>query len=266
MATATKAPAKKVAAPAKKAAAKAAGPVKKAAARSKVSDEEYGRHDLKPFGFEDQVVKLRGPEDEPLNKWDAIADQLNTSTGKVLLAHGIATVGKNRLKGTPEERSAHVPRLRDEEDMSWGQIMIITGLNEGYVRSRYTELTGKETRGLNLGRGGRRPNDWDGEEVAAKPAKKAAAKKAAAAAKAPPKKAVASTGKTSLTDLDVDGLRERLEGAAILVQRGDKTETIEVSKVQSLTKGAVTVTNKANGAARTFKVADITKVGKRKSA
>lgn len=256
MATATK----KAAAPAKKAVAKkAAAPAAKKAA----TGPDLGRHDLKPFGIEAEVVKFRDTDEM---KWDEIADKLSTTTGKVLMAYGNAKIGNKRLKGTPEERSAHVVRLRDEEDMSWGQVMIVTGLNEGYVRSRYTELTGTDTRGLNLGRGGRRPLDWAGEVNGSAPAKKAVASKKAAAPKAPPKTKKESTGKVGVGDLDLDGLKERLEGAAVMIQRGDKTETIQVSKVQGLKSGAVTVSTHPNGSSRTFKVADISKVGRKRAA
>lgn len=252
MATATKAPAKKVAA-AKKAAVskKAAAPVKKAASKT-AGVEGADRHELKPTGMEADVVRLR--KEDGL-KWDEIADKMGTTTGRVLMAWNIATVGNKRIKGTQEERASHIVRLR-EELHSWGQIAAIVNLNEGFVRSEYHRLTGTPTRGLRVGRGGKYPNDMPDSERPVKAAKPAPQRKVKQEA----------TGKTALVDLDLDGLKEALTQRAIQVNRdGAAPEMVKVKEVKSLAKGTVTLTNE-KGSSRTIKVANIGKVSKQKVA
>jgi hypothetical protein len=245
----------------KAAAAPAAAPVKKAVKKAApapkktdiVEDKVKGTLTIDPE-FSAKVVALR----EQGLKWDEIADRMETTTGKALLAHGwVSLPAKEKIKGTDAEKQAAIVRLRDDELMSWGQIMIRVGMNLGTVQRLYQEATGVSPRGLRVGRGGRYPNDDGGEPA---PAKKAAAKKAAPPA--PAKTKVAATGKKAPADMTLEELKERLEGAQILVTRGDKTQTVKVKTVKTLKDGVIDLVDATNGGSRTIKVADISKIGR----
>lgn len=175
MATATKKRAAKKA-PAKKASAKSTSED----SGSKITREERlaARAELG-----ETIVELR----EGGAKWEEIAGEVGTSTGRAMLIYFEATVKpKDKIKGAnDEELGEKIAAARDEDKLSWGQIMARTGLSETKCRKLYEEATGNSTRGHRIGKGGRYP---DGTTPPPRPA---ATKKKAAAKKAPAKKAAA---------------------------------------------------------------------------
>jgi len=48
-----------------------------------------------------------------------------------------------------------VERLRDQEQLSWGEISVRCGLSESTVRNAYKSIAGKKDLGLRIGKGGR---------------------------------------------------------------------------------------------------------------
>jgi predicted RNA-binding protein with PUA domain len=247
MATRKAAP-KPVEAPAKKAA-----PVKAAAKKAApvTEDKVKGILNIDP-DFMAQVVELR---EEGL--------KLETTPGKAILAYMKAVLpAKEKVKGDEAAKQKAIVSLRDDDAMSWGQIMVRVDMNLQKVQSLYEAATGVPTRGLRVGRGGRYPNEVEPGEKPARVLKKAAAKKA----EPPAKTKVAATGKKPIGEMNLEELQGRLTGAKILVKRGDKTETIDVKTVKSLKDGVVEITNATNGATRTIKVEDIDKVGRQAAA
>lgn len=176
MATATK----------KKAAAKKA-PAKKSTSEDsgKITREERlaARKELG-----ETIVELR----EGGAKWEEIAGEVGTSTGRAMLIYFEATVKpKDKIKGADdEELGEKIVAARDEDKLSWGQIMARTGFSETRCRKLYEEASGNSTRGHRIGKGGRYP---DGTTPPPRPA----ATKKAAAKKAPAKKAAAKKGAAS---------------------------------------------------------------------
>lgn len=183
MATATK----------KKAAAKKA-PAKKSTSEDsgKITREERlaARKELG-----ETIVELR----EGGAKWEEIAGEVGTSTGRAMLIYFEATVKpKDKIKGADdEELGEKIVAARDEDKLSWGQIMARTGFSETRCRKLYEEASGNSTRGHRIGKGGRYP---DGTTPPPRPAatKKAAAKKAPAGPAAAAKKIA---GLTEISDI-----------------------------------------------------------------
>lgn len=248
MATATKKAAAKKAAPAKKTAAK-----KAAAPKPKVEEEKPGRHSEHlniDADYAAEVVRRRDAGE----KWDALADAMETTAGKALLAYMWATIEeKDKVKGDYEKRRAAVPGLRDD-GYSWGQISVMVDLPESNVRAAYEELRNESTRGLRVGRGGRYPNDAD------RPAPKPKA------AKAPAKKVVKKAAK-SPTEMTLAELKDALDGGAVLIELSEGgTQTIKVKEVKKLVKGAITLTDDQTGATRTIKAEAIKKIGRKRPA
>lgn len=216
---------------------------------------------LEDMGIEDEVVKLR---DEEELGWAAIAEQVGVAAGKAMFAYMKAKLPKKEVvKGNYETRCAAVVSLRDEGQLSWAQVAVRVNMPESHVHSVYTKLTGKDTKGLRLeGKAGRPAKSLsDGSPKKAKAEKAAPAAKAA---KVPSKAVKAPTAKKPISEMDFAELKARLEGSAIMVTRGTKTQTIKVKVVKSLEDGVVTLTNSDNGGAHTVKVSDITKVGTKK--
>lgn len=216
--------------------------------------------------FQSKVVELR---DESEMKWGEIAEELECTPGKAMLAYMIATIPpKQQIKWkTDEELTEKVVAARDDENLSWGFIAAATrpGVAESKVRKLYTDSTGTPTRGLRIGKGGRYPDDErpDGAPAAKKvtttakkvPAKKAAAAKKAPVAKkaaAPAKKAVAkkaangpTRAKVALQDMDLEQLKERLNGKTIQVTHDGKASKIAVASIISLEGDELSFADKA---------------------
>jgi hypothetical protein len=231
---------------------------KAAAVTEETTERSLGANDPE---FQASVVELR---DEQEMKWGEIATELECTAGKALLAYLIATIKpKDQIKWKDDEDvlSAAIVKARDTDNLSWGFISAATRpyVAESKVRSLYTAATETDTRGLRIGKGGRYPGDENPNgDAPAKPAKKApakkvaakkvAAKKAAPAKKAPAKKAAANkapAAKAQIADMDLDQLKERLNGKTIMVQQGDRKVKIAVATVLGLENGELSFADKA---------------------
>jgi len=183
----------------------------------------------------DKIVQAR----EEGQKWEDIASTFGTSTGRAMLLHMEATIRpKDRIKAaTDDELSVKIAAARNEDRLSWGQIMARTGLSETRCRNLYEKATGKSTRGNRIGKGGRYPDgvtppDRAGEET------DAAVKKAAASKKQTTSKAAgASEQKLSQSAAKISGLSDLKDIAAAVVGKN--------------------ITYKSGGAQKRVKVADL---------
>lgn len=249
-------------APAKKAAAKkAAASKKEAPAKADATPRSLGANDP---DFQEKVVELRDGQEM---KWSEIADELNCTAGKAILAYEIVNMpAKDKIKTKDEdELAAAIVAARDDDQDSWGRISARAGIPESKVRKIYEDTTGNSSRGLRIGKGGRyvgdeNPNPAEKVPAAKKAggAKKAPAKKTAAAKKAAPKR---TTGAGALTSMSQDELAERIDGKTIQVQQGDRKVRVKVDHVISLEDGTVNLADDKN-ANRAFEVADIKGVGR----
>jgi len=139
----------------------------------------------------DKVVKMR----EAGKNWAEISETLSIRPGLAMYLFEKATVtSKNKIKGKDEaELKKNIAAARDNQNLSWGTISARSGKSEGYCRSAYQEITGVESRGTRIGKGGRFPSE-NGAAPAKKAAKTVKAPKASKAVKkaakaAPVKKA-----------------------------------------------------------------------------
>ena len=115
------------------------------------------RKDLTP----DQraIVRARHPKEGLPTKFDAIAKALKITTGK---AHLLYMQAEYPAAIRIECSEVNVWRMRLGESLSWGEISAITGAPESKVRKVYgAGPSGERARGCNLGRGGRKPLDFD---------------------------------------------------------------------------------------------------------
>lgn len=108
------------------------------------------RHDdeaLRP-----RVVEMRRQG----QKWNAIAAELKVTEGKAQLLLMQASVKpKDRIKGrTDKELAARIVKARDEQALSWGQIVARSGLTQPRARKLYADATGRDHRGKQAKRGG----------------------------------------------------------------------------------------------------------------
>lgn len=105
------------------------------------------------------IVGHRHPKSGLGTKFDLIAKQLHITTGKCHLLYMQAQYPEAiRIPLT----EANVWRLRLGENISWGEISAMTGCPESRVRKVYgAGPSGDRARGCNLGRGGRKPADFD---------------------------------------------------------------------------------------------------------
>lgn len=247
-------------APAKKAAAKKAAAKKEEAE----STRSLGANDP---DFQAKVVDLR---DNQEMKWSEIADELDCTAGKAILAYDIVNMpAKDKIKAKDEdELAAAIVSARDDDQNSWGRISARAGIPESRVRKIYEDATGNSSRGLRIGKGGRYVGDENPNPPAEKvkgtakkagAAKKAPAKKAAAAKKAAPAKR--TTGAGALTSMDQEALAERIDGKTIQVQQGERKVRVKVKHVISLEDGVVNLADD-KGANRSFEVSDIKGVGR----
>ena len=157
VAVAKKTPAK-AAAPVKKAPAKAEAPAKRGRVQAtEPADDES--HLVLDAAFVKAVVKAR---DKDGLKWDEIAEQMESTPGKCILAHMYGTLpDEDKVTGTMAQRSKAIPNLRDKDLLSWGQISVRVDMPESRVRAVYRDLTGNNDRGNRVGRGGKYPADVD---------------------------------------------------------------------------------------------------------
>lgn len=103
------------------------------------------------------IVGHRHPRQGLPLKFDAIAKQINIQTGKAHLLYMQACY-PTKIACSP----VNVWRMRLGENLSWGEISAITGTPESKVRKTYgLGPSGERALGCNLGRGGRKPADFD---------------------------------------------------------------------------------------------------------
>ncbi len=182
----------------------------------------------------DKIVSMR----EEHATWDEIADAVGISAGKVTKIHMSASVKpKDRIKGrTDEDIAAAIVKARDEDQLSWGQIMVRSGLPETRCRKIYENVTGNSTRGNRIGKGGRYPDGIVPPERASKgkeeAAKKAAASKAATA-KAPAKKPAAKKApvKSKLGAMTTKDLAAHLMNKSVTYKHGGSQLKVRVTDV-----------------------------------
>lgn len=193
----------------------------------------------------EQIVKLRSEG----KKWDEIGEAMDMAPGKAMLIFSASQISKKDL--IKNATAADVKRLRDEENLSWGDIMVRTLMTESGVRSLYREAGGDD-KGHRIGKGGRHPGSGaaTGEPRAPRAAK----------AKADDTPAV-----DLLADLDEAGIKEKLTGYAIKVNLGGgELETLAVREVKKAAKGKVVLVDAKTGATRTIKNTTITLISKKK--
>lgn len=198
----------------------------------------------------DEVVALRDNEEY---KWDQIGETLEIPPGKAMLIYSWAKLPKReRIKNASAE---DIVRLRDEQMLSWGEIVVRVGYPESSCRSMYEESTGKSTKGNRIGKGGRHPGPQD---EGAAPAKKAPAKKAAAKKAAPVK-----GGSAVLEGMEADEIKEKLTGRAIKVHIGDDEEVITVKSVKRVTAKTIVIADET-GSGRTVKKEGVFQISRKK--
>jgi hypothetical protein len=202
--------------------------------------------------FTAQVKSLRDDEEK---KWDEIAEITGIAVGKCMLAYAAATLPKKEL--IKNATAADIVNLRDERQLSWGQISVRCQLPESTCRTMYTQETGSTTKGLRIGKGGRHPG---GTEPTEKPAKAAKATKATKAEAAPTKAVDLFEG------MEEDAIKERLTGYAIKVADGaGGIEMLKIKAVKRAAKGKAVITT-SEGDARTIKLAAVTSISTKKVA
>jgi hypothetical protein len=239
-----------------------------------------------------KVAKLR--DKDPAPSWKDISTTLEIGQGKVMLAYLFHTTDpKDRIKGRNEDELAkNVVKARDG-GLSWAIISARAGIPESTARGLYEKTTGSSTKGNRIGKGGRYPGDSNGagpvkkavakKAVAKKaaPVKKAVAKKQPAAKSAPVKKAVAKKvvakkavakksatpasaatggGSGKLVDMDLSGLKGKLEGRGISYEspNGGKLQSLRVKTVVSLSEdGVVSFLDERTGNERSVRVSSI---------
>lgn len=105
------------------------------------------------------IVKHRHPRSGLPTQFDKIAKLINIQTGKAHLLYMQAQYpASNRIPLT----ETNVWRMRLGENLSWGQIAAITGCPESRVRRTYgAGPVGERALGCNVGRGGRKPAEFD---------------------------------------------------------------------------------------------------------
>jgi hypothetical protein len=184
-----------------------------------------------------QIVEAR----EAGDKWEDIAEKFGTSTGRAMLLHMEATVRpKDRIKAAnDEELAGKIAAARDEDRLSWGQIMARTGLSETRCRSLYESSTGLSTRGNRVGKGGRYPEGTvpparggEQKEAATKRAAKSAAAKKAPAAKSPtiPQSAAKIAKMESVKEI-----ADAVVGKAVTFKQGGKQTRVKVADLLDVT-------------------------------
>jgi hypothetical protein len=194
---------------------------------------------LKPLG--EKVVKLRNKDQE----WSEIAESLEISAGKAMLAFEFATVEpKDKIKAKPEsaDMARAIVRLRDKEELSWGRISARADLPESRCRKIYEDTSGESTLGNRIGKGGRYPGGGGERKPSAKKSavKKGGAKKSAAK-KSTVKKGGAKKGgtptKVPVGEMNEVQISSRLNGKTIVIgdDDGDKVRH-KVKKVTGLSK------------------------------
>jgi hypothetical protein len=194
----------------------------------------------------EQVMQLRDQEEK---KWDEIAEITGVASGKCMLAHAAGSLPKKELikNATAED----IIRLRDDQQLSWGQISVRAQLPESTCRTMYTEHSGNTTKGLRIGKGGRHP----GSAAAAPSGKKSG--KATAKAAAP-----ASDIFDGVEEADIPAM---LAGYAIKVTDGaGNTTPMKVKSVKKVAKGKAILVDGDSGESRTIKLSAITAISKRK--
>jgi len=119
-----------------------------------------------------------------------IAESLNITVGKAIFLYETATTSAaDKITFTTEADLNKKIVAARKQGLSWGKIAARSGVPEGRVKSGWTKVTGQDTLGQSIGKGGRRPNGVPVKAAKAKakaaPAKKAPTAKPAAAKATP---------------------------------------------------------------------------------
>jgi len=183
-----------------------------------------------------QVVEMR--EKDPQPTWEDIAEETGIAANRVMFLYMQAKVRpKDRIKGkTDEELGAAIVVARDEDLLSWGQIMARSSLGEAKCRSLYVKATGKTTKGNRIGKGGRWPAGQDSpkdEKPAPKAKAKATPKKAAK--KAPAKKAASKAKGNKWVGKTYEEMSDGMDGKTVTYKVKGKQHRIKVEAVADLT-------------------------------
>lgn len=171
-------------------------------------------------------------------KWSEIAEEAEVTVGRAIFLHECATVPEDDVVD-PEATEATIRkailRMRDKQDLSWGQISARLGrgaIGEGRVRTIYFDAGGETD---NVKRGGRYANGKgrtdvrpDLDEDSPKP-KKAAAKKGAPKKAAAKKSAAKGQGK-SIADMSAAELKKAMMNKFVHTTDGDKFKAVSVSE------------------------------------
>lgn len=210
-----------------------------------------------------EIVRLRNDE----TSWADIAEAMDMSQGKAMFRYMVATLAdEDEITFTTEAAlTKAIVKARDVELQSWGQISARTRgtVAEGKVRALYADATGKNPSDTRIGKGGR-ANGGAAEGAPAKAAKaaKAAPKKAAGGKKAAAASPTPADGAKLISEMNLDELQGRLNGATILVKTSPNKETrIKVGEIDDLTNGVISLST-AEGKDLKVKVAQIAKVSK----
>lgn len=186
--------------------------------------------------FEDSIVRMR---DEEERTWKEIAETLDVSIGKAIFTHMCATVpASEKLKGSDAQITKGIVRLRDKENMGWGEISARAGWSPGKCQKVYFEQGGET---VNVGRGGRYPNGESRETIRPDLAEKLAnkgSKSKAKASKATTKKAVkksaakkaaSKSGGKSVQDMSPAQFIKHAKGKFVHVD-GEKFKVADISE------------------------------------
>lgn len=217
---------------------------------------------LKDLGT--KVVRLR---DKQNKDWAEISSELETGTGKVMLAYEFATVTPSeKFKSKSEDAlGKEIVKARDKDGLSWGKIMARGDLSEGVARRLYEQTKGESTLGNRIGKGGRYPGSNDGSTKKSGGTKKAGGAKKTTAKKTPSKKAtktvkkVGAPSKVPINEMNEDQISARLNGKTVTVEgTGGKKSKHQIRQVKGLSSpgGELTFVDTKNNV-QTLDVNDI---------
>ena len=215
----------------------------------------------------DNVVDFRVEKEL---SWDEISDKMSKSVGNCMLLFEEATLRpKDKIKAkTDEELSEKIAAAR-AEGLSWGKIMVRTGLGESRCRTLWEQASGESSMGNRVGKGGRYPAgknpnaNGDGESKAKPKAKaKDDPKPKAKAKKAAPKKAADKAG--ALDGITLEDAQAMVNGKTLTVKspRAKTARKIGIKEVTKVKGDSITIVAAKNGATRDILIAHITAVSK----
>lgn len=128
-------------------------------------------------------------------KYAEIASDLSITVGKAIFLFETATTPTaDKITFTTEADLGKKIVAARKQGLSWGKIAARSGVPEGRVKTTWSKVTGQDTLGQSIGKGGRKPNG-----VPTTKAAKAVKAKAAPAAKTPAAKPAAAKATPTAT-------------------------------------------------------------------